>query len=66
MEHPGYDLYFPKSAAAHLGISQSFFRESVKNDPEAPVIMGHGVIACNTCALQQWWNGKRHHSVKTA
>jgi hypothetical protein len=36
MEHPGYDLYFPKSAAAHLGISQSFFRESV----EAPVIMG--------------------------
>jgi hypothetical protein len=45
MEHPGYDLYFPKSAAAHLGISQSFFRESVKNDPEAPVIMGHGVIA---------------------
>jgi hypothetical protein len=65
MEHPGYDLYFPKSAAAQLGISQSFFRESVKNDPEAPVIMGRS-IACNTSALQQWWDGKRHHSVETA
>jgi hypothetical protein len=38
MEHPGYDLYFPGSAAAQLGISLSFFRESVKKDPKAPLI----------------------------
>lgn len=60
-EHTGYDLYFPKSAAAHLGISESFFRESVKSDSSAPVIMGRGMIACNTPALQEWWDGKRHH-----
>ena len=40
MEHPGYDLYFPSSAAAQLGISVSFFRESVNKDRKAPVIMG--------------------------
>lgn len=61
MEHPGYDLYFPSSAAAQLGISESFFRESVKSDSSAPVIMGRGLMACNTPALQQWWDGKRHH-----
>jgi len=61
MEHSGYDLYFPSSAAAQLGISESFFRESVKKDPKAPVIVGRGVIACNTPALQEWWDGKRHH-----
>ena len=33
MEHPGYDLYFPSSAAAQLGISVSFFRESVRRRP---------------------------------
>lgn len=60
-EHHGYDLYCPRSAAAQLHISESFFRESVKQDPKAPVIMGRGVIACNTPALQKWWDGKRHH-----
>ena len=30
MEHPGYDLYFPRSGAAQLGISVSFFKESVR------------------------------------
>ena len=40
----------PRSAAAQLQISESFFRESVKKDPEAPVIMGRGVIA----ASQKW------------
>ena len=63
MEHPGYDLYFPSSAAAQLGISVSFFRESVRKHPEAPVIMGRGMIACNTPALQKWWDGKKHHRV---
>jgi hypothetical protein len=62
MEHPDYDLYFPSSAAAQLGISGSFFRESVKKDPEAPVIWGRGMIACNTETLQQWWDGKKHHA----
>jgi hypothetical protein len=63
MEHRGYDLYFPSRAAAQLGISVSFFRESVKKDPRAPVIVGRGMIACNTPALQQWWDGKNHHRV---
>jgi hypothetical protein len=62
-EHPEYDLYCPRSAAAQLHISESFFRESVKKDPKAPVIMGRGVIACNTPALQEWWDGKNHHRV---
>ena len=61
MKHPGYDLYLPSSAAAQLGISLSFFRESVKKDRKAPVIVGRGMIACNTPALQEWWEGKRHH-----
>src|SRR5712671_4503744 len=56
-EHPGFDLYYPRSAAAQLGISESFFRYSVKNDQAAPVIMGRGMIACNTPALQKWWDG---------
>jgi len=60
-QNPGYDLYYPRSAAAQLGISESFFRYSVKSDPAAPVIMGRGMIACNTPALQEWWDGKRHH-----
>jgi len=41
-EHPDYDLYEPKSAACQLGISESFFRESVKSDYSAPVIWGAG------------------------
>ena len=63
MEHPGYDLYFPRSAAAQLGISVSFLRESVNKDRKAPVIMGRGMIACNTPALQEWWDSKKHHRV---
>ena len=64
MEHPGYDLYFPSSAAAQLGISESFFRESVRTDSSAPVIWGRGMIACNTPTLQEWWDGKPHHTAK--
>jgi len=60
---PNTILYCPRSAAAQLHISESFFRESVKKDPKAPVIMGRGVIACNTPALQEWWDGKNHHRV---
>jgi hypothetical protein len=60
--HPDYDLYEPKSAACQLGISVSFFRESVKSDSSAPVIWGRGMIACNTPALQKWWDEKKHHS----
>jgi hypothetical protein len=37
------------------------FRESVKKDSKLPVIMGRGMIACKTPALQEWWDGKRHH-----
>ena len=59
--YPSYDLYYPRSAAAQLGISDSFFRSSVKSDSGAPVIMGWGKIACNTPALQEWWDGKNHH-----
>jgi len=55
------DSYYPRSAAAQLGISVSFFRESVKKDPKAPVLVGRGMIACNTPALQEWWDGKMHH-----
>jgi hypothetical protein len=54
MQHRGYDLYFPKSAAAQLGISVSFLREAVRSDYSAPVIWGRGMIACNTPALQGW------------
>jgi DNA-directed RNA polymerase subunit RPC12/RpoP len=60
-EDPGYDLYEPKSAACQLGISESFFKYSVKHDSSALVIMGWGLIACNTPALQAWWDGKNHH-----
>jgi hypothetical protein len=62
-EHPGYDLYFPRSAAAQLGISVSFLRESMNKDRKAPVIMGRGMIACNTPELQEWWDGKKHHKL---
>jgi hypothetical protein len=60
-QYPGYDSYYPGSAAAQLGISESFFRYSVKADSAAPVILGRGRIACNTSALQRWWNSKNHH-----
>ena len=60
-QHPGHDLYFPQSAAAQLNISESYFREAVKADSSAPVILGRGRIACNTATLQGWWDGKNHH-----
>jgi hypothetical protein len=60
-EHPGYDLYEPKSAACQLGISVSFLKDSIREDPSAPVIMGRGLIACNTPTVQSWWDGKKHH-----
>ena len=63
MMYPGYDLYYPRSAAAQLGISLSFFRSSVRADSSAPVIVGRGVIACNTPELQAWWDGKNHHGI---
>ena len=60
-EHPGYDLYEPKSAACQLGVSVSFLKYSIRHDPSAPVITGWGLIACNTPALQSWWDSKIHH-----
>ena len=60
-EHPGYDLYEPKSAACQLGISVNFLNHSIRTDSSAPVIVGRGLLACNTPALQSWWDGKRHH-----
>ena len=65
-EHPGYDLYDPSSAACQLKISASYFKDSVRDDPMAPVIMSCGLIACNTPELQSWWDGKIHHSRKNA
>lgn len=62
---PDTTYYCPRSAAAQLHIGESFFRESVKNDPKAPVIIGRGVIACSTPALQEWWDGKNHHRVNS-
>jgi hypothetical protein len=59
--NPGSDLYEPSSAACQLNISVSFLKYSVRNDPLAPMIMGRGMIACNTPALQ-WWNRKKHHT----
>jgi len=61
-QHPGYDLYEPRSAACQLNISVSYLQYSVRNDPSAPVILGRGRVACNTPALQSWWDGKSHHS----
>ena len=61
-QNSGYDLYYPRSAAAQLGISESFFTWSVKHAPAAPVVMGRAVIACNTPELEVWWDGKKHHT----
>jgi hypothetical protein len=60
-ENSGYDLFEPRSAAAQLGVSLTYFNDAVRNDPAAPVIRGRGLIACNTPALQDWWDGKNHH-----
>ena len=59
----GFDLYEPNSGATQLNISVSYFNYSVKHDPSAPVRIGRGMIACNTPALQQWWDAKNHHRV---
>ena len=53
--------FIAPEAPGQLHISGSFFRESVKKDPKAPVIPGRGMIACNTSALREWWGEKRHH-----
>lgn len=60
-EHPGFDLYEPKSAACQLKISVNYLKRSLRDDPSAPVIVGRGLIACNTPALQQWWDSKKHY-----
>ena len=60
-EHSGYDLYEPRSLACQLGIRVSFLEYSIRHDPSAPVLMGRGLIACNTSTAQSWWDGKRHH-----
>ncbi len=60
-QNPGHDLYEQNSAACQLRISVSFLRYSVKQDSSAPVVLGRGLIACNTPALQEWWDGKNHH-----
>jgi hypothetical protein len=59
--NPGYDVYEVKSAACQLNISPSFLKYSVRHDQSAPVILGRGLVACNTSALQAWWDGKSHH-----
>lgn len=41
-QHPGFDLYDPRSAAWQLRIGLSFFNYSVRTDSSAPVIMGEG------------------------
>jgi hypothetical protein len=58
----GFDLYQPKSGACQLGISVSYFNYSVRHDPSAPVRMARGMIACNTPALQEWWDSKKHYA----
>jgi hypothetical protein len=54
-QNSGYDLYSARSAAAQLGISESFFRYSVKTDATAPVILGRGMnclqYACVTAVV---------------
>ena len=62
-DHPGYDLYEPRSAACQLSITVGTLRKSITHDPSAPVVLGRGLIACNTPALQEWWDGKKHYSV---
>jgi hypothetical protein len=57
-ENPGYDFCEKKSAAWQLGISVNYLNESIRSDSSAPVIMGRGVIAYTTLALQEWWDGK--------
>ena len=61
-DHPEYDLYEPRSAACQLSITVGTLRKSITHDPSAPVVLGRGLIACNTPALQEWWDGKKHYS----
>jgi len=44
-EHPGYDLYEPRSAACQLRVSLSFLRYSIRHDQSAPVAVGRGTLA---------------------
>jgi len=60
-KHPGCDLYEAQSAASQLGISVSYLKYSIRTDSSAPVLMEWGMLACNTPALQAWWDGKNHH-----
>ena len=40
MEHPGYDLYFPSSAAAQLGISLELFQRISEKGPQSAADRG--------------------------
>jgi hypothetical protein len=62
----GYDLYDPKSAAYQLNTTVGHLSYSIRTDSSAPVMMRRGMIACNTPALQAWWDGKSHHRAKNA
>ena len=59
-QNPGY-LYDPLVFQPRT--TTVTYGRTVKSDPSAPVIMGRGVIACNTPALQEWWDAKNHHRV---
>jgi hypothetical protein len=41
-DHPGYDLYEPRSAACQLSITVGTLRKSITHDPSAPVILVEG------------------------
>jgi hypothetical protein len=47
-------------------MSKPFVQGISEESSKAPVIVGRGMIACNTPALQKWWDGKNHHSAKNA
>ncbi len=60
-EHPDFDLYEPSSAACQLGISVNFSYALSEERLISASHHGRGKIACNTVALQMWWDGKNHH-----
>ena len=62
-ENPGYNLYDPTSAAYQLNTSVSHLKYCIRTDS---LLMEWGMIACNTLALQSWWDGKSHHRAKNA
>jgi hypothetical protein len=55
------EVFSAKSAACQLHISVSYLKYCIRPDSSAPVIMEWGMIACNTPALQAWWDSKKHH-----